>query len=558
MFDRGVLFAEKYEILEILSSGVQANVYTALQKPLERKVILKILSPTLTTTPEIVARFEREAKLLSTLNDDNVTKIYDFGKHAGLYFFVSEYIEGMSVKELLERKGRLSLQLASYIILESAKALSRLHNQGIVHRDLKPGNILLSHDGKIKLADFGLAFSQAMPSITIEGSILGTPAYMPPEQILGKTVDNRSDIYSLGILFYELLIGTNPFLGDTYSAIMHNVLNIKPASIYKIDKQFDEHKDLWSIIEKMIDKSPAARFQNISEVCDKLIFWYSKDQNKSWRFNPAEIKSISKDTSTPAFLPKIKHRNNQWVFIPKIVILVIAIILVIIKLPHQKPQLFQQLQVNTETTAMPKPESVALLNQNQTPQNIISLVSKINNNKNETAAIMQKNGFGYLKISALPWAGVFVDGKEAFTTPKDTFLQLVAMKHLIEFTNPNFPDIETLISLRANESLKITIDLTEHVSFLQIDVVPWADIYIDNVYKATTPLSSQLIIPIGTHKITAKNPYYPSYDEIIEFLPKQTIEKKVISNRGLNSSLPCCVHPDSIKAMFYSHLNVSF
>jgi serine/threonine-protein kinase len=527
MFERGVLFAEKYEILEVLSSGVQSNVYTALQKPLERKVILKILSPTLTTTPEVVARFEREAKLLSTLNDDNVTKIYDFGKHAGLYFFVSEYIEGLSVKELLERKGRLSLQLASYIILESAKALNRLHKQGIVHRDLKPGNILLSHDGKIKLTDFGLAFSPAMPSITIEGSILGTPAYMPPEQILGKPVDNRSDIYSLGILFYELLIGTNPFLGDTYSAIMHNVLNLKPAPIYKIDKQFEEHKDLWSIIEKMIDKSPIARFQNISEVCDKLIFWYSKDQNKSWKFNPTEIKSISKDT-TPTFLPKIKHRNNQWVFVPIIVIVVIAIILVIIKLPHQKPQLFQQSPVSNETTTVLKHETIVPTGYDNTGPITVTLRPITDSNKLKTATAMQKDGFGYLKISALPWAGVFVDGKEAFTTPKDTFLRLVAMKHLIELINPNFPDIETLISLRADESLKITIDLTEHVSFLQIDVSPWADIYIDNVYKATTPLSSQLIVPIGTHKISVKNPYYPSHDEIIEFKPKQTIEKKVV------------------------------
>ncbi len=525
MFDRGVLFAEKYEILEVLSSGVQSNVYTALQKPLDRKVILKILSPTLTTTAEVVARFEREAKLLSTLNDDNVTKIYDFGKSAGLYFFVTEYIEGLSVKELLERKGRLSLQLASYIILESAKVLARLHKQGIIHRDLKPGNILLSQDGKVKLTDFGLAFSQAMPSITIEGSILGTPAYMSPEQILGKPADLRSDIYSLGIVFYELLVGTNPFLGDTYSAIMHNVLNLKPAPIYKIDKIFEENKDLWAIIEMMIDKSPAARFQNMSEVCDKLVFWFNQDQYKNWRYSQAEIKSVSKDT-TPAFLPKIKHRSNRLVLVPLIVVIIIIAVIAITKLPHQKLMPSQQKPTAIETTAKQKHESLVSSNKNKIRVTVSA--TKPESNKLKTTPIAQTDGIGFLKISALPWAGVFVDGKEAFTTPKDTFLQLAAMKHLIEFTNPNFPDFETLVTVHTNESLKITIDLTEHVSFLQIDVAPWADIYIDDIYKATTPLSSKLIVPIGTHKITAKNPYYPNYDENIEFKPKQTIERKVV------------------------------
>ncbi len=525
MFDRGVLFAEKYEILEVLSSGVQASVFTALQKSLDRTVILKILSPTLNTTPEIVARFEREAKLLSTLKDDNVTRIFDYGKHGGLYFFVSEYIEGSSVKELLERKGRLSPQLASFIILESAKVLTRLHKQGIVHRDLKPGNILLSHDGKIKLTDFGLAFSQAMPSITIEGSILGTPAYMPPEQILGKPVDTRSDIYSLGIVFYELLIGTNPFIGETYSAIMHNVLNLKPMPIYKADKFFEDHRDLWSIIEKMIDKSPIARYQNMSEIAEKLTFWFGKEQNKNWKLNQTEIKSISKD-QTPAFLPKLKQRKNRLAIVPAIII-ILALAVIVIKIwPHQQPPTAQQLPVFAERSSIPKTESLASVKSEK--KTLLSNKTITESVKPSASNNVQRDGIGFLKISALPWAGVFVDGKEAFTTPKETFLPLTAMKHLIELTNPNFPDLETMISIRPDESLKILIDLTEHVSFLQIDVQPWADIYIDDTYKATTPLSSPLIVPIGTHTITAKNPYYPNYQETIEFKPKQIVERKVV------------------------------
>lgn len=529
MFNRGVLFAEKYEILEVLSSGVQASVFTALQKPLDRTVILKILSPTLTTTPEIVARFEREAKLLSTLKDDNVTRIFDYGKHGGLYFFVSEYIEGLSVKELLERKGRLSPQLASYIILESAKVLTRLHKQGIIHRDLKPGNILLSHDGKIKLTDFGLAFSQAMPSITIEGSILGTPAYMPPEQILGKSVDTRSDIYSLGIVFYELLIGTNPFIGETYSAIMHNVLNLKPLPIYKADKLFEEHRDLWAIIEKMIDKSPLARFQNVSDVAEKLTFWFGKEQNKNWRLNQTEIKSVSKD-QTPALLPKFKQRKNRWVFMPVIALVIIAVILIIIKLPHQKPTLLQQLPGAIETTPKLRHETIVPTDDYDKTSHPIKVTLRpiTDSNKLKTETAIQKDGTGYLKISVLPWAGVYIDGKEIFTTPKDTAIELSSGQHNLKLINPNLPIVESIITIEPYKSLTFIIDLTEHISYLQISVQPWADIYIDDVLKTTTPISSPLIVPIGKHKIMAKNPYFPPYEEVIDFKPKQTIERNII------------------------------
>ncbi|MEO0084170.1 MAG: serine/threonine-protein kinase, partial [candidate division WOR-3 bacterium] len=266
----GTIFIDKYEILELLSSSSLNYVYKAMQKPLDRLVILKILTPTVATNSEIVGRFEREAKLLSSVKEEGVTKVYDFGKHNGLYYIVSEYVEGMSIRELLNQKGRIPLPLAAYIVLETAKILNRLHLQGIIHRDIKPENIIISNENRIKLTDFGLAFSQAMPSITVDGSILGTPAYMSPEQIVGKQVDKKSDIYSLGVVFYELLTGINPFIADNYSAIMHKVLNLKPIPIHQIDKSLEMAKDIWPIIESMLSKESSTRYQDLSEVITKL------------------------------------------------------------------------------------------------------------------------------------------------------------------------------------------------------------------------------------------------------------------------------------------------
>jgi serine/threonine protein kinase len=523
VLERGVLFADKYEILDVLSAGAQATVYTALQKPLDRVVILKILSPALVANQEIVSRFTREAKLLSTLKDDNVTKIYDYGKHNGVYFFVSEYIEGQSVKELLEQKGRLSLQMASYIILESAKVLNRLHRQGIVHRDVKPGNILINHDGKIKLTDFGLAFSEAMPSITVEGSILGTPAYMSPEQILGKPIDNRSDIYSLGVVFYELLTGVNPFIANTYSAIMHNVLNLKPTPIFKIAPSLEETKDLWSIIEAMIKKQPGDRFEDINQVCEKLEIWFSKVDNKTWI---PDIEILSGELKKPVIPTRAKSKRARiyYIFLPVLVILIAVVSLLAIRNRHSM-NIIKQTVNKIDTTGQTDTLSpiATLLKPNLPVRQNPLVVSQPNA---ETDAIRTRSG--YLKISVLPWAKVYIDGEEIFTTPKDTAIELLAGQYNIKLVNPNFPGIESVVTIHAKQNLNVVVDLAEQVSYLQIAVTPWADIFIDDVFQATTPISQPLIIASGKHKLTVKNPYYSPYEETIEFKTHETIEKNII------------------------------
>jgi len=525
ILERGAIFAEKYEVLEVLSSGAQASVYKALQKSLDRVVILKVLTPALTTNPEIVARFEREAKLLSTIKERNVTKIYDYGKHNGVYFFVSEYIEGVSVKELIEHKGRLSPQFASYIILESAKTLARLHQQGIIHRDLKPGNILLSQDREIKLTDFGLAFSQALPSLTIEGSILGTPAYMPPEQIIGKPADNRSDIYSLGVVFYELLTGTNPFLGETYSAIMHNVLNVKLTPVYKTDASLEETKDLWQIIERMIKKLSQERFENISEVCEKLETWFNKETNKSWKL---DLSDLLTETKQPALrlIHKPKPILRAVAYIVAIVILFTVALVITINETKKPKQVQTPVAVNSiDSTLTPKRENSSIVkpDTSKTESIIIDQMTPLDLQKS-----IRQNMFGHIKIQVLPWATVYIDGKEIFTTPKDTVLLLPLGQHNLKLVNPSFPTVESVFTVPTGQGLNLIIDLTERVSYLQISVQPWADIYIDDIFKATTPIVSPLILSVGVHKITVKNPYFLPYEEIIEFKAKQTIERNVV------------------------------
>lgn len=542
VLDKGVIFAGKYEILSVLSAGAQATVYTALQKPLERIVVLKILSSAVVTNQEIVSRFEREARLLSTLNDDNVTKIYDFGNYNGVYYFVSEYIEGQSIKELLERKGRLSSRAAVYIIFEVSKCLVRLHKQGIIHRDLKPGNILLSNDGKVKLTDFGLALNQALPSLTIEGSILGTPAYMSPEQILGESIDSRSDIYSLGVVFYELMTGVNPFVANSYSAIMHNVLNLKPTPLYKLDNAQEDFRDLWQVVERMMKKRTRERFEDINEVAEKLENILNKEINKSGQ---GEINDLSAKIQLTAPLQGLKSKpkssfakvydkaqgRNKTIFI--ILIILFTLIIVVLIIQKRKSNLNETSVIMSSSDSIKMTSDMTILKQDsfliKKPDTAkIKNIDAINQASVSPELIKDKISSGSVRLSVLPWAKVFIEGREAYTTPKDTVLILSAGPHFFKFDNPVFGVVESVITVRSFEDMNIVIDLTERVGYLRISVSPWADIYIDDEFMATTPIAQPIVVNSGKHRLLVKNPYYTVYQEMIDFKARETLERNII------------------------------
>ncbi|MEO0092221.1 MAG: serine/threonine-protein kinase [candidate division WOR-3 bacterium] len=534
VLDKGVVFAEKYEIISVLSSSAQAVVYTALQKPLDRIVILKVLSPVLSADEENVRRFEREAKVLSALKDENVTKIFDFGKHSGLYYFVTEYVEGLSLKEFLERRGKLSPVVASYIILEISRVLSRLHEQGIIHRDLKPSNILIGYDGKIKLTDFGLAVSQSLPSITVEGSILGTPGYMSPEQITGKSLDHRSDIFSLGVVFYELITGHNPFIASTYSAVMQNVLNLKITPFYKLDSSLASYKDLWQIMERMLKKSASDRFQNIAEVCEKLEQWMVGRPKVDLKKEMSEILigPQRQDVSLPPITTGKKVKLSFIYVAMSIIVLTIVLVVGVNKISHKPKILIGGISPDTLFNRVETRYDSIQLNQTlmqKASLNSIKDEGFMKKDRGTSDLIPNQKYFqGHLKVSVVPWADVYINGEKVFTTPKDTIIDLKVGTHNLKLINPDFPLVETLFSINSNENLRLVFNLFDYVGYLQITVQPWADIFIDDVYKTTSPIAVPIIVPVGNHKITIKNPYFPPYEETIEFKPRVTIERNIV------------------------------
>jgi len=258
-----------YQILRRLGRGAMANVYLAEQTDLRRQVALKILNVALAADERFVKRFHREAQAAASLVHANIVQIYEVGCIEGFHFIAQEYVRGTNLGELLSRRGPISPSFAAALLIQVGAALQRSEQEKIVHRDIKPENIMISASGEIKVTDFGLAqmMNDGGVELTQVGVTLGTPLYMSPEQASGKTLDTRSDIYSLGVTCYHLMAGVPPFDGETALAVALQHAN---SDVDRLENhRTDVPANLCRIIHKMLAKSPDKRYQLARVNCSK-------------------------------------------------------------------------------------------------------------------------------------------------------------------------------------------------------------------------------------------------------------------------------------------------
>ncbi|MFN3484908.1 MAG: serine/threonine-protein kinase [Planctomycetota bacterium] len=220
----------KCQLLSFLGKGGMGSVYLAEHLFLRRRVAIKILSRDLSADPEETARFEREAVAAARLDHENIVRIYDVDEERGRPFIVMEYVEGEDLEEALRRRGALPVRRAAEIAREVARALQHAHAAGVVHRDIKPANILLRKDGRVKITDFGLARAAGERELGEDGTVLGTPYYVSPEQAQGLPADGRSDLYSLGVTFYQMLTARRPFEGRSPESVVRKHLDARRPS----------------------------------------------------------------------------------------------------------------------------------------------------------------------------------------------------------------------------------------------------------------------------------------------------------------------------------------
>ena len=264
------VFNDRYELYRQIARGGMADVYLARDLLLDRPVAIKVLFDQFSKDKQFVERFRREAQRAANLNHPNIVSVFDWGEERGTYFIVMEYVEGRSLAEIIKTEGSIHPDKVAEISSEVAAALSFAHRNGIVHRDVKPGNVLVAPNGHIKVADFGIAraLTNVQSELTQAGTVMGTATYISPEQAQGMEIDPRSDLYSLGVMIYEMLSGRPPFAGETPVAVAYQHVQDSPISLRAAGVSVAE--SLEAVTMKLLAKNPVNRYPTAEDLRSDL------------------------------------------------------------------------------------------------------------------------------------------------------------------------------------------------------------------------------------------------------------------------------------------------
>jgi eukaryotic-like serine/threonine-protein kinase len=264
----GEVIAGRYELIELIGKGGMSSVWKADDRLLDRIVAIKVLHPQFTDDEEYVERFRREARSVAQLSHPGIVTVIDRGEDERRQFIVFECVEGENLKQLLERTGPMNVRDALVLGLQMARALAFAHGRGLIHRDVKPQNVLLNSDGQAKMTDFGIAREVDVQGVTITGTVVGTSEYIAPEQARGQQVDAQTDVYSLGVVLYELLTGSVPYEGDNFVTVALKHVNEPVPRV--LERRPDVPPRVAMAVERAMAKSPADRFDSMQELVDEL------------------------------------------------------------------------------------------------------------------------------------------------------------------------------------------------------------------------------------------------------------------------------------------------
>lgn len=499
-----VIHFGKFKIIDCLKKDEQSAVYLADHVFLNKRIILKTLNTKTSKDFEKIERFKREGRILARLDHPNIIRVLDFGTYEEYFYISFEFFESKNLRKLFDEK-KFTDSEKEYLITQTLNALNYAHKNNIIHRDLKPENILVDDSLKLKISDFGLAFTTDENFITDQYSIVGTPCYMSPEQISGERLTSKSDLFSAGIIFYELLIGRNPFLGKDVNESLNNILNYDEELLLPEIKILNEkyQKLLIDLLKKNCDVRCSS--------AEKALLLLGSD------------KAI---TETEAVFTKRKKPFPKYVFAFALLIVIVALIFFI-----KNQFVVQQNKITFVDTdslhSLPSSNEIKdssrinlgdkhkIIDQ---PFKELSSQRKIETvdtdlikdygleNKNEKA-------IGALWIECIPWAEITIDKNIIDSTPLKNPIQLTAGVHEIIFRHPDYPEQQRMIRIENDEVKNIKINLNDYLAYLFCDVYPWGEIFINGKLIGQTPLNSPIKIIPGKIILSIKNPDFTEYSE---------------------------------------------
>jgi eukaryotic-like serine/threonine-protein kinase len=486
-----ILF-EKFDIIECLKKDDNSSVYLATDIHTKKKVVLKILNTINLADESILERFKREAKVLVNINHQNIIKVLDFGTYNNYFFTSFEYFDSTNLRGII-RANELTIDERKKLVIQLFTGLDFAHQNQIIHRDIKPENILISKNLELKIGDFGLALSINDSFVTSQFHIVGTPTYMSPEQIRGDKLTSKSDLFSAGIVAYELYTGINPFLGKDVNDTLNKIISWDESKL--IDLSSTLPVDIQDITIGLLHNDPDKRIEDASKVIEILT---NNTSVKSRRIN--------------------RRKNYSKKYVILFFFLLIALMSFLIKQYYFSTYTKTIEQTGRDTSftdkmtgqgkQAPPPTQTELKKEELKPELPIPMVDEkkgstiSQENKIQTLTVKKT---GSLFVECLPWAHVYVDSLKMDTTPLKNRLVLNEGEHLIQLVHPNYPKYTRKISISENGQINLKINLDTLFAYLDCKVNPWCEIYIDGELKGQTPLQNPIKIIPGEHNVLLKN-----------------------------------------------------
>jgi len=518
-----ILF-DKFNIIKILKKDLHSAVYLAHHIYLDKKIILKVLNTDTIGEKVIISRFKREAKILAKLNSESVIKVLDFGMFKEYFYISFEYFPSKNLRQII-LENELSTEQKEKLVVQLFQGLRIAHLNNIIHRDIKPENILVNDLLELKIGDFGLAEAINDSFATSQYSLVGTPSYMSPEQISGKQLSFKSDLFSAGIVVFELFTSSNPFLGKDIN-----------ESINLITK-FDESKrsldfsgipeNIEKIISNLLKRNPESRYQSADEVLKNLGITINKKLNLS----------IVEGR-------KLKFYKKISFILFFVGITTVSINLIFILFDDSKNVADKNARITTGEIEE-KDSSFSTLS-NEAEHKLDSVIKNATNNgeklsgnefinlkgKNSEEIYIKQNG--ELFVECLPWAEVYINNEKFETTPIKKNIELLEGNYELKLLHPEYPEFIDSIKILPAEITSFRVNMDTLFGFLNCKVFPWGSIYIDNVYKGETPLLKPIILKAKKYSVEIRNPQFKTIQNIIEITKGDTVNLIQNFNLPLN------------------------
>jgi len=424
-----------FELLDQVAEGGMGVLRLARQPELDRLVVLKRMRRGLVNDPSMVARFEREARAAAAVQHHNVVAVHDYFRYRGDHYIAQEFVDGIDVAEALQRLRRVDPRIAARIALGVARGLEEIHSRGIVHRDLKPSNVLIGYGGDVKIADFGIAIERSGPGLTRPGTMLGSVPYMSPEQMMGEQVDYRSDLFSFGILLYEMVTGVPPFQ-ESIEGSPDTLLERMQRGRFDAPRKHGVEIPFWMrrLIRRCLRPRASDRHRTATEIrriLSRKVRAVAPEESRraiaSWLASQGIARSSDTDTRLrPTVVPATAPRRDlRWAWVATAAAAVLAITLVTMpERPEPAPAnaAVPAAVPDTKRVSIPAVEFAGIVFRQAPPDKLVE----------PPVSLLPAE----LRVVATPWAKITVDDELTFHTPRAAPVELAPGSHRVVFEHP--------------------------------------------------------------------------------------------------------------------------